>query len=138
MLQALSDMDIRLQTNVENSVLEFLTAERYGDGSGYGATIYMNSSGFSARVFCTFGPWPMSQFVAGLERLDAELKGEAILKPEYDHWHLKFSAISTGKIVVSGVLYQAEQELSFSFTTDQTCLKQLILDLRLWQSQTST
>ena len=127
-------MNIELQTNTEDPKLEFHNIEKYDDSSGFGATIYVASNGFSAKVFCTFGEWPMEEFLSQLEICNKELSGQATLKPEWDNWFVTFAVKNNGQVEVNGMLYTADQELKYEFITDQTCLSPLIKDLKAWQS----
>ena len=131
-------MNIELSTNNQESKLEFQNVEKYSDHSGFCAHIYVKSDGFTGKVFCTFGEYPMDEFISQLESCDKSLKGEAILKPEYDNWFLKFSMNHTGGIGIEGLLYSIDHQLEFAFLTDQTCLSKFIKDLRKWQKQTIT
>jgi hypothetical protein len=126
-------MNIELQTNTEDPTLEFLNIEKYDDRSGFGATINVASNGFSAKVFCTFGEWPMDEFISQLESCNNSLSGQATLKPEWDNWFITFTVKNNGQVEVNGMLYSADQELKYEFITDQTCLSPLIKDLKEWQ-----
>ena len=128
-------MDITLQTNTEDPKLEFLNIEKYGDQSGFGSTIHIVSSGFSAKVFFTFEEWPMDEFINQLESCNKTLSGHATLKSQWDNWFITFTVKYNGQVVVNGMLYKADQELKFEFTTDQTCLGSLINSFKSWQHQ---
>ena len=128
-------MDIKLKTNTEDPKLEFLNIEKYDDNSGFGATIHVLSNGFSVKVFFAFEQWSMEEFISQLEKCDLTLSGQATLKPQWDNCHIAFTIKSGGQVVVSGFLYQSEQELKFEFVTDQTCLSPLIKDFKSWQNQ---
>jgi len=126
-------MKIELRTNTEDPVLEFINIKKYDDQSGFGATINVSSNGFSAKVFCTFGEWPMDEFIRQLEGCNKSLSGQAKLKPEWDNWFITFVVKNTGQVEISGVLYSAGQELKYEFITDQTCISPLIKDLKAWR-----
>lgn len=128
-------MTIRLQTNTKDPILEFLHIEKYDDQSGFGATVHVESNGFSAEVFCTFENWSMEEFINQLQGMDQIMAGHATLKPQWDNWFITFSLTRNGHVIVGGVLYAAEQELKFQFTTDQTCLSKLISDFEAWRNQ---
>lgn len=131
-------MNIELQTNTEDPALELVNVERYDDRSGFGATINVVSNGFSAKVFCTFGEWPMDEFISQLECCNNSLSGQATLKPEWDNWFISFAVKNNGQVDVGGMLYLEGQELKFEFATDQTCLSPLIKELKVWQSWQNT
>ena len=131
-------MDIKLKTNCEDPKLEFLNIEKYGDRSGFGAVVHVISNGFAAKVFVTFGEYPMERFIEQLKSCDESLSGSATLEPEWDNWFIKFHIEGNGSVLVSGMLYTPDQELKYEFTTDQTCLSGFIKDLESWHTCVNT
>ena len=123
-------MNIELATGAADPSLSFLNCEKYEDNSGFGATISVCSSGFSARVFCGIDAWALEQFIIMLDECNSTLTGKAKLEPQFDHWFIELEVCTNGHVVVSGKLYQSTQELSFEFQTDQTCLSALLYDLK--------
>lgn len=117
-------MDIILQTGKDNPSLCLKNAKPLG--KDFYARLDLCSGGFSADCDFHFEAWAKQQFVTSLAEMDRTLSGEAILKPMFEDYFLRFQLDKTGHVIVSGELieYTSEiQKLTFSFQTDQTCLR---------------
>jgi len=122
-------MDIILATNSVDPALALRGIEVFSDGSGISCTLALRSGWMSAAYRLAVEIHPLERFVAALRELDRTLEGEAILKPQWEPQHLRFSGDGLGRVSVAGELIEHgphRQFVSFEFATDQTCLGPLV------------
>ena len=124
---------IVLSTNTSDPTLELRDIERFADGSGFRAEMFVSCHGFSALRRFYFSERSFRAALKALRRMDEQLQGEARLDEDYEHdQFLQFALDSRGHVSVSGQLVLLDgrpNRLSFTFDTDQTCLAPLVRSL---------
>ncbi len=121
---------IRLATNSSNPSLELWDIQRFHDGSGFSCELRVHCDGFSARREFYFSESSFEAARDAIARMDEDLSGEARFEEDVDSsQHLAFTMLPRGHVRVSGELAIASENptrLTFSFETDQTCLRPLM------------
>jgi hypothetical protein len=126
-------MDILLRTNQVDPLLALRGIQRFADGSGYRVVLEVRSRDYHVRTPFYFESGPLAQFVDQLVAMDHSLKGSAKLKPLYEGHFIELALTHTGRVVVSGEVFEYSehaQHLKFEFETDQTVLRPFIEDLK--------
>ena len=117
-------MNVVLQTNAPET-LELRSLRRFSDDSGFVCRLIVHSGYFSAEHDFYFGRPGLQAFITNLTAMDRDLKGKAELRTPYEDDRVIFEVTPLGSVLVSGELHEYSahpQSLTFSFTTDQTCL----------------
>ena len=125
-------MDVVLETNTANPSFALRQIQWFMDGSGYKSEYVVNSGGFSAARPFYFEAQPLKNFLEGLEAMDRDLRGSAQLKPIYESDFVRLTVDDRGHVDVSGTLTEhgPRQTLTYSFQTDQTCLRPLMAAIK--------
>lgn len=129
-------MDVVLRTNQRDPHLAMRSVQRFASNSGYRVILEVNSRGYQVSAPFYFEEASLTRFLEQLEGMDRTLQGSALLQPTYEKHFLELTLTRTGRVVVRGEIneYSAHaQQLKFAFETDQTVLKPLIEDLRVWR-----
>lgn len=120
-------MNVILQTNCDGQRLELIGVEK--SGQDYSCWLAVESRGFCARRTFYFDESNLQTFLGGLAEMNAKLIGEAVLKHQFEDDFISLKLSGSGHVIVSGRLVEHgeyEQQLEFSFRSDQTVLGPLI------------
>lgn len=131
-------MDIVVAHPSEKSFLVLGSCNKFDDGSGYVANLWLRSGGFQFETEFFFEVWSLQQFISGLTDMDRTLNGKAVLKPMWETDYVELAMTSLGHVSVTGEFVQPgdfDQMIKFGFETDQTCLAPLRDKLRLLSEQ---
>ncbi|WP_439543521.1 WapI family immunity protein [Hyphomicrobium sp.] len=126
-------MDIILATHCEIPALAFRDWRKFGDASGYVASLDVRTDWIAAERDFYFEVEPLQKFIDALEAIDRTLVGTARLKPLWEEPFVEISGNGRGEILVSGLMIEnghRTQQVRFAFETDQTCLAPLIASLK--------
>ena len=127
-------MNIVLATNKQDPLLELRNCEKFHDGSGFKAEVFVRSGGFALETTFYFESFPLKQCIENLSEMAETLKGSALLKPMWEDDFIKFEMLGLGHLAVTGEFTQYspyEQKLKFGFETDQTAILPLRDDFRI-------
>ena len=108
-------------------------AQTVSDANWLSCCVELTVGGVSASLNASFGTRDFSRFLEQLERILIDLDGVAPFETDEDALALKVALAAKGTGTVSGVLRcvdQARATVEFSFESDQTFLRQAIVELR--------
>ena len=124
---------IILATNRTDPALELRDVERFDDGSGFSAELFVVCHGFSAQRHFSFSEGSFRAALKALRQMDEKLQGEARLDLDWEKdQFLQFAVDAHGHVTVSGQLVHPDTDstrFTFAFETDQTCLAPLLRSL---------
>lgn len=94
--------------------------------------LQIRSGSFCGIAFCEYDIKEFRMFVQDLLKMYDFQKETAVLNDICYGSNVQFKADKSGHIEVSGIIFGEAQEhsLKFSFMTDQTALKQFVLELQ--------
>jgi hypothetical protein len=117
------------------SATEFITLsefERFGDGSGYRASLAVAAGSFEARGRAFYFD-DLAAFVDRLKAALASLSGTVTLGPSYEPDKINFEFLSCGHVEISGELGAGdgtECSLKFRLKADQTYVAPFLAELQ--------
>ena len=131
---------ITLQTQDRSQVLALDSIDRFEDGSGYRALLFVQSGAFACRQEFFFEDATLAAAIAGLETMDAGTPAAATIRGSFEDDYIRLESNSRGHVLVTGEIHEhgeLGQMLRFGFRTDQTVLGPLIRDLNQLRSRTA-
>lgn|SRR5690554_1180457 len=123
--------EISLQTNDDRKRLKLFDISCAGDD--FICRVEIVSHGFSCDRPFYFSRSYLERFCEALEAIDTSLEGHAELRHEFEDDRIRIKGDGLGHLEISGTIVELgelEQQLSFAFVTDQTCLRTLIPDIQ--------
>lgn len=127
-------MDIELRTQSQDTALALRDVRPFREGQGFGfeCNLEVRSRGFAATIPFVIEHEPVTNFLTQLDRIDRDVRGQALLKPVFEDPYIEFEVLRTGHVKVRGSLIvhsEMTQEMRFEFATDQTVLRPFLEDL---------
>lgn len=119
--------DIALTTNVPAASLEMKQLQPIGDAR-FATLLVVRSGAFAAALPFSFERASLRVFVQDLQEMRTVGTSAALAAVDRSA-SIRFEPGPSSRLTVLGELKEGEQRMTFSFSTDQSCLGTLVADL---------